>query len=331
MLGLRKWWGNRYSERGRSHPEEVARWVSTTAFFITLFSPIAVFVLGYELERRGHLQTFLMGSRYTTTALFLAVEGIIFGAYGLLEGHIQRRNAGRRWQQHQRYMEGLARQMSTRFIGPFPKHINEIIEVAEKADRELLIMADCIDYGSFAKPEAHERLLAAIEKALEKKVPVHILVCGEPAPISRSSRLEKLAWDFLIDTDEFKHYFHDIWRGKMEPKSREELNTELLRSQQADARMLHGIGAAIRRLPKEWAGEVRLFLWMEDGEDAVFLFSGSGTGTEGLAFRTRDSKLLEVIKDTFNQNWNNPNATEELWVGWSWREVSPREAESAKG
>lgn len=44
-----------------------------------------------------------------------------------------------------------------------------------------------------------------------------------------------------------------------------------------------------------------LFFWLQDNLDAVFLLSHTGTTTRGLAFRTRDAKLIEVFKSTLER------------------------------
>ncbi|HUZ08220.1 MAG TPA: hypothetical protein VMV89_12125 [Candidatus Paceibacterota bacterium] len=44
-----------------------------------------------------------------------------------------------------------------------------------------------------------------------------------------------------------------------------------------------------------------IFFWMQDDVDAVFLLSLVGAKTRGLAFRTRDAKLIEILKSTFDE------------------------------
>lgn len=154
------------------------RWGSTIMLALTLLTLPVVFWFGYRMRQRQRPP----GSWSTTVAMILAVEGIVFGVYGLLEAHVQRKAAGRRWAEHVNRMNAVTEQLtrlakgtkdlqeqaSTRFIGAFPKHLDDIIEIAEKVEGNFLMMADCADYGSFVKPEAHDRLYRAIETALTK-------------------------------------------------------------------------------------------------------------------------------------------------------------------
>jgi hypothetical protein len=54
--------------------------------------------------------------------------------------------------------------------------------------------------------------------------------------------------------------------------------------------------------PNSYTG---LFFWLEDDVEAVFLLSHTGTKTQGLAFRTRDAKLVEIFKSTFDTKWED--------------------------
>ncbi len=44
-----------------------------------------------------------------------------------------------------------------------------------------------------------------------------------------------------------------------------------------------------------------LFFWIQDEAEAVFLLSRTGATARGLAFRTRDAKLIEIFKATFEE------------------------------
>src|ERR1700704_5127650 len=50
----------------------------------------------------------------------------------------------------------IVRSMSTRYIGTFPKHVDEIADVVSHVNGTLRFLADCVDYSSFSYPEGHE-------------------------------------------------------------------------------------------------------------------------------------------------------------------------------
>src|SRR5580704_2931179 len=53
-------------------------------------------------------------------------------------------------------IERIRRSTSTRFIGEFPEHLDRITAAIRTAAVRIDGMADCVDYGSFFRPEAFE-------------------------------------------------------------------------------------------------------------------------------------------------------------------------------
>jgi hypothetical protein len=98
----------------------------------------------------------------------LALLAIIFGCIQFWDS---RRHSGK--------MEQIARSMSTRYIGMFPRDMDEIIDVIGLADQELFVVSDFADYGSYSRPETYQRLFEALTKARGKGVCIRWLVYGE--------------------------------------------------------------------------------------------------------------------------------------------------------
>jgi hypothetical protein len=207
-------------------------------------------------------------------------------------------------------MEEIAKGTSTRFIGEFPKHLHSIVEVADHAWREISIMADCVDYGSFSDPEAHDLVVQALERARRptRNIQVRILVCGEPEPFSRASPFYGREFEELRQDREFlrcaERYFTVYPPTPDDPSPLSAFASfehALKRSQQVFEDRLHVVHVQIGRLPTERAD---LFLWLADSDDAVFLFPEGARGVPGFAFRTRDSKLIEAnLRPIFERYW----------------------------
>ena len=207
-------------------------------------------------------------------------------------------------------MEEIAEGTSTRFIGEFPEHLHAIAEVATRARHEILIMADCVDYGSFSDHEAHEAIIEALEHArkLARKVQIRILVCGEQNPFSRASPFYGRKFEELRQDNEFNECAERYFK-RYPPKDEDptppstfpDFATALKRVQGVFEARLDVVKVQIGKLPKERAD---LFLWIADSHDAVFLFPESEPGVPGLAFRTRESKLIEKnFKPIFERYW----------------------------
>jgi hypothetical protein len=207
-------------------------------------------------------------------------------------------------------MKEIAEGTSTRFIGEFPKHIHAIAEVASHACREILILADCVDYGSFSDHEAQERVVKALEDARDfaRDVQIRLLVCGEPSPFSRASPFYGRSFEELQQDNEFnrcaERYFrrYPSRRGDTSPPSTcMDFENALKKVQSVFEERLGLVQVKIGKLPAERAD---LFLWIADDDDAVFLFPDGGPEALGLAFRTRDSKLIEKnFKPIFERYW----------------------------
>lgn len=88
-------------------------------------------------------------------------------------------------------LEWMRHRVSTRFIGEFPDHLYKITKLVKSASVRIDSLADCVDYGSFFNPEAHETLVREIVDARQKRsVSVRMVICGPvaPKPISAASK-----------------------------------------------------------------------------------------------------------------------------------------------
>jgi hypothetical protein len=242
-------------------------------------------------------------SALQATTLALALQGIIFGFYIRWDSDRQRIVTNQRWRKQLEQMQEIAQSMSTRFIGSFPKHLGDIAEVVSHAADEVLIIADCVDYGSFSDPVGHRKLLDAIGMARDKSVTIRMLICAEPAAITVSSPHWETTFDEMSGTTEFEQYFDVVYPGKPRPSNDREFKAILLEHHELVRKQLSDRGVKIEPLPQGVADKVGLFFWMEDMTDAVYLFANTGTRARGLAFRTRDAKFLEILKDAFERNW----------------------------
>jgi hypothetical protein len=198
-------------------------------------------------------------------------------------------------------MEHLTNSMSTRYIGLFPKDMDDIIEVLRLADRELLIVTDFIDYGSYSKPKTHKLLYDELKKAREKGVIVQCLVYGDkPAEETLLSQFQEPEFQKTSASTAFRQYFeywsgipHDTLNGFTHAKF-----LEILRNNQKRFETdLLDQGVRIQTLDQK----VWLFFWMQDRQDAVFSFEDIGAGGQGLAFHTRDAKLVETFGAIFDR------------------------------
>lgn len=254
---------------------------------------IALTVLGeciYGLSILGLLRPMVEGEPFQVVLFVLASAAIIFAWIQFWDSR-----------RHGSKIEQMVGSISTRFIGVFPKDIDDIIDVVQLADREILIMTDFIDYGSYSRPDKCDELLKALTHASEEKVAIRCLVYGDgPANETLNTQFRAEEFRKTSKSPSFSYYFDKKYRGRQKPTTHRELLDVLVEKQKECTKELLDKGLQIQTLSEK----VWLYFWLEDEEDAVFVFEDIGTKDLGLAFRTRDAKLIETFKGIFERKWN---------------------------
>lgn len=244
----------------------------------------------YALRAIGLFDPLLRRPTFHVVTIVLAVLAIIFASIQFVDSLYQRRK-----------MEAIAESMSTRYIGLFPKNLEDIHDVAKLSDRDLMIMADFVDYGQYSNPEAYTKFFQEVSAACDRGVTVRFLVYAEPAATEAfRQQFPPDEFDEIKSSRTFRHYF-EKYRGVDKPASYEEFFRILRKRERDIAEHLLDKGVKIRVLPKE----ERLFFWLADDEDAVFSFENVGA-KDPLCFRTQDAKLIEIFRGIFDAIWNNP-------------------------
>lgn len=251
---------------------------------------------------RDLLHPHLSASVFGVVTFLVGVEAFVLQLWSSEQGHAQ--------------MTEIARSVTTRYVGPFPDYLADVLDLARGARRRLWIMADCVDHGSFSDPVLFKSVRREIEDAAQNRdVSVQILVCGEPAPISRSSPWWGYTFEEALTKGGFKECL-DFY-CKYNHKKPEELPNDdatyrkmLLDDYEKVEKGFRTAGADIRPAaqpgPKAGAHqndkEPGLFFWLQDDKEAVFILAHTGPNSQGLAFRTRDSSLIKIIESTFQRN-----------------------------
>ena len=232
-------------------------------------------------------------------------------------------------------IELLRQRASTKFIGEFPEHLDKIAKAIRGAGVRIDSLADCVDYGSFFRPEAFNKLFREVVEARdERKVQVRMLVCGPAQAISAASAWSsKKEFSVRIADPEFRdvlgHYL-DVIRSD-DTDFQEDFLPQYLDSRDETDRKVKGYqnvsefcgsdGLVFERLVllrHEWfvrglsrpgvkvrhhSDRTDVFIWIIDGAEAVFLFAYPGA--DALAFSTLDSGLIRVLKNIFEIRWRD--------------------------
>lgn len=264
----------------------LTRRVSGPALALVVSLALLIILL-YTLSKLHLLLPFLESRPFTITTFVLAAVAIIFGSIQFADSR-----------RHSKKMEDIAGSMSTRYIGVFPKNLEDILEVVDLADRELLVMADFVDYGHYSNPRGYEKFAERIKEARDRGVEVKLLVYDRiQATKALEEQFPEGKWATEKESPEHRH-FVSVYPGIVPPDSHEEFLHLLRRKgRELDGQLLDK-KVEIRVLPDQQ----QLFFWLEDDEDAVFSFENIGEG-DPLCFRTRDAKIIEIFRCIFKRNW----------------------------
>jgi len=226
---------------------------------------------------------------FDTVTLMLATIAIVFAVIQFIDSRIQKSE-----------MREIAESMSTRFIGEFPKNMDNIIQVVSGPTKELDIMIDFPGYGNYSNPDGFKVYFRKILDLAERKVKVRMLVYDEKTRTeNRARQLKKDFESKIMGSERFDYFFHYVHPTVPVPKNYEEFSTALTKIEAGYEDQLSSQGVEIRKVSSPFV----FYLWLEDEEDGVFSFQNADEGAREISFRTRDGTLLRTLKETFERSW----------------------------
>jgi hypothetical protein len=249
--------------------------------------------------------------RLDTITFSLAIVAIVFAAVQFADSQAQEYK-----------MNVLVKEMSTRFIGNFPKNIADIIQIAEQANNHFEVMTDYVSYGYYSDPDNFEKLLRCLEDLVKKNVEVNMLIYPEhmaeealgkqfPSKWFEKALVEKsqplLRFCKLFD----KGLYESITKWKEHDDAtalKVEFDRLMLERQRFYLKDLIERGVAV----KKTSDKLPFYFWCEDGHEAIFAFfhekitdgADQEDTLEEVAFRSRDSSLVILsFEPIFKQLW----------------------------
>ncbi|HEY2117214.1 MAG TPA: hypothetical protein VGJ51_19090 [Candidatus Angelobacter sp.] len=231
----------------------------------------------------------LMGQRYPTADAVIALLAGLFAAIQFIDARLQKHE-----------MDRIAKTMSTRYIGLFPKNLTEIAEVVGKAGRNVCIMTDFVSYGHYSFPAAFAKYLNKIKEASEREANVRIICYNRQLSEKEiEDQLPDREFGKERDSERFQGYFRKIYRGVSVPQTGAELRAFLAGCHKKYSYELQEKGVKLAYLSER----CDFFLWLEDDEEAVFAFKNVGAKRREICFRTKDTNLIGQFRQIFERRW----------------------------
>jgi hypothetical protein len=200
-------------------------------------------------------------------------------------------------------MRGIAASMSTKYVGDFPKNMDDICEVIALADRHLDIQVDLVAYGHYSNPEGFKKYMDRIEDLAKRSPETRIRLLVYAAETGEKSRAGQFggARSFAEEarSERFRRFFEQLYKFPPAPTTYDQF-VEYMANKQDEWR---------KRLDAYKSVEIRhacfpfrMFLWIEDEEEAVFAFELYGKNRT-ISFRSRDGNLIHTFGALFEHNW----------------------------
>lgn len=197
----------------------------------------------------------------------------------------------------------IAKALSTRFVGQFPKNMGAILEVLSHATSHVEIMVDIVAYGHYSDPGAFMKYRQQLEElAKNEKILLNMVVQG-PTLIAEGRRRQFKPEDFpgLQATTEYKQFI----KKKSTPKDYEAFIELLAKEETYWEDHIRRQGASISPCEDPFP----LFLWLVDDREAVFSFQTYGEHYHEICFRTLDGNLVKAFSELVRSKLGGPVAT----------------------
>lgn len=196
----------------------------------------------------------------------------------------------------------IAESMSTRFAGVPPKNLAAIAQIVEQAEDHLDIMVDHTGYGMYSFPIDFERYRNALlkKRVMHAACVIHMIVYG-PVPANTVMQRQFPAGKFGDErqSPRFEFFFKKLHVGAGVPGTQPDLLNRLIAYHSELQKNLCDSGVQVRNVDRE----LSLFLWSEDDEEAVF--SVENKSGRDISIRTRDTKLISPLHQSFAEVWND--------------------------
>jgi len=240
------------------------------------------------------------------TTLTLAVAAIIFAAWQFRDARVQEER-----------MADLSKELTTRFVGIFPKNMKDINEVVADTNGHLDIMCDFVGYAHYSASREFIKYLRQLEDLrIQKRLPIRLLVYTlEKGQKTHDTQFTDKSFQKAVADEDPKllNFCQSYNKGRL-PASKGEFDALLFQRQREYMKILKDVGVRIRITSQE----LPFFLWDDDDQEAVFSFLNEDLpDAREVSFRTRDRSLIqETFKVRFCRFWDTASDVEITEDGW---------------
>jgi|ERR1043166_821657 hypothetical protein len=242
--------------------------------------------------------------------VFVEMAGLVIAVIALIVGirHVRElkhqvkelKKQTEQAQAHARALDVLRRELPTRYIGQFPDYLQEIVNLFDKAEREIVAFCDFPAYGSFTSPKKFLKYRQKLEQKLADNLPVQ-LTCLDKSGRMKVTRKQFLRKPWNQWTADPQNKDQLEWFLKHHDKdtkvSEEEFISLLEEDDGGMLQIMRGAGAKVFEVNKD----MPLYYWVVDNQEAIFAIIVLSERAVEYGFRTSDQKLINALNEMRQQ------------------------------
>ena len=183
----------------------------------------------------------------------------------------------------------------------FPNNMPEIISQINRTQKSLTVITDVAAYGHFSSPDNSREYIRALNDLNNSRKDVQIkILYYEPAKgknkLKEQFATEIASWTAFMQGDAYLSYVrrhpNDV------PKDADALLTQIIGAGEKLKTNLLGINPETKVITT--TDDLQIFMWIRDGEEAMFSLHNYGPNTREDSFKSIDKRFitrLEAIAD----------------------------------
>lgn len=194
-------------------------------------------------------------------------------------------------------IDRIAESISTQYVDVFPNNMPEIISLINRTQKSLTVITDVAAYGHFSSPDNSREYIRALNDLNNSSKDVQIKILYYEPTKGKNKLSEQLAteisnWTAFTQGNAYlnyvRHYPNDA------PKDADTLLNQIVGAGEKLKANLLGINPKTKVITT--TDDLQIFMWIRDGEEAMFSLHNYGPNTREDSFKTIDKRFITRLE-----------------------------------
>lgn len=241
----------------------------------------------------------LIGVAGLVVGVVAVIVGVAAIGFALYEGHRQIKTMEEVRDDLRTSVKHVEEQVSTHYVGKFPKFMDEIVGVLRTADQSITVFCDLPTYGLVSDPECFRRYTELIETRVKKDDFCVRMLNLDPAGRTKSVGVQcgdPGKWAETRRKPEVAAFIEEAGKDKDSISRQEFLG--LIEGRQVSAiEHFESIGVDV----VETAQIMPLYFWIADDKRAVFALTQFNSEAHEAGFQTSSKNLISAMTGIYER------------------------------